>query len=573
MELNNEFRVAVPAAKTWEVLTDVERVAPCLPGATLLSVDGDEFTGAVKVKVGPITVSYKGVATYQEKDAAAQRIVLRAEGKETRGNGTAAALVTAQLKDEGDSTNVVITTDLAISGKAAQFGRGVLADVSGNLIAQFARSLEAELLGGSTPAATPPENGSAAPRLAAATDRDPLKVVALPVAKVRAGVLAAAAAGVWLRLGRRRNAGPTRARCWPRTSRPHCRGCCREGRPVRLHRPDTVEDAGLLGEYGDVSEDPRRWAEPGAHAGERLDHLREPVDIPRRRVEEHRPSRRRGSAQPRLICSLAWMMKGRVGSAADALDTAHRALPDTYCGTLGGAIAHADPAAEYAAGAALDAIEATRRVRRQIPAAEFFTGCGRPRCPDEILTAVGFPVWSGRCGFGAEFARRHGDFAIAGATVCRTDDGTTSPAVGSDCSALITPKRGTPAETRSPATGHRHHRRGTWPAGDVGARGCPRRLVGSASTGHPGRHHHGGAGLGRVITEALSMHNCRLVSSTAATEPLSNHALRSQTSCGRSGADGHPSWLRTRRVGACTVLLDGQAVRPPDLCVRSMGRR
>ena len=106
MELNNEFRVAVPAAKVWEVFTDVERVAPCLPGATLLSVNGDEFNGAVKVKVGPITVSYKGVATYQEKDAAALRIVLRAEGKETRGNGTAAATVTAQLKDEGDSTFV-----------------------------------------------------------------------------------------------------------------------------------------------------------------------------------------------------------------------------------------------------------------------------------------------------------------------------------------------------------------------------------------------------------------------------------------------------------------------------------
>ncbi|WKG02748.1 SRPBCC family protein [Mycolicibacterium sp. HK-90] len=199
MELNNEFRVAVPAAKTWEVLTDVERVAPCLPGATLLSVDGDDFTGAVKVKVGPITVSYQGDATFQEKDAAAQRVVLKANGKETRGNGTASAVVTAQLKDEGDATTVVVTTDLAISGKAAQFGRGVLADVAGSLIDQFARSLEAELIGGSEPA---PETGSPAsgqaPQEAAPINALALaKVMAVPMAKRFAPAIgAAAAAGV-----------------------------------------------------------------------------------------------------------------------------------------------------------------------------------------------------------------------------------------------------------------------------------------------------------------------------------------------------------------------------------------
>ncbi|GAS92251.1 SRPBCC family protein [Mycolicibacterium brisbanense] len=153
MELNNEFRVAVPATQTWEVLTDVERVAPCLPGTTLLSVDGDNFTGAVKVKVGPITVSYQGNATFQEKDAQAQRVVLKAIGKETRGNGRAAAVVTAQLKDDGTAgTLVSVTTELTISGKAAQFGRGVLSDVAGALIDQFAGSLEAELLAGAEPA-------------------------------------------------------------------------------------------------------------------------------------------------------------------------------------------------------------------------------------------------------------------------------------------------------------------------------------------------------------------------------------------------------------------------------------
>ncbi|MGV0783296.1 SRPBCC family protein [Mycolicibacterium peregrinum] len=202
MELNNEFRVAVPAAKTWEVLTDVERVAPCLPGATLLSVDGDDFTGAVKVKVGPITVSYKGDATFQEKDAAAQRVVLKANGKETRGNGTASAIVTAQLKDEGaDSTLVVVTTDLAISGKAAQFGRGVLADVAGSLIDQFAKSLEAELLGGATPSDETSSAGATsaqAPQEAAPINALALaKVMAVPMAKRFAPAIGAvAAAGV-----------------------------------------------------------------------------------------------------------------------------------------------------------------------------------------------------------------------------------------------------------------------------------------------------------------------------------------------------------------------------------------
>jgi uncharacterized protein len=208
VELNNEFRVAVPAAKTWEVLTDVERVAPCLPGASLLSVDGDEFAGAVKVKVGPITVSYKGEAAFLEKDAAAQRVVLKANGKETRGNGNAAAVVTAQLKDEGDATSVVITTDLTISGKAAQFGRGVLADVAGNLIAQFAKALEADILGGA-PAAAQNLGAASQPTSVVAADAgdsvDLLKVVAMPMAKRAAPALVALAAGaaIGFLLGRR----------------------------------------------------------------------------------------------------------------------------------------------------------------------------------------------------------------------------------------------------------------------------------------------------------------------------------------------------------------------------------
>jgi carbon monoxide dehydrogenase subunit G len=202
VELVNEFRVPVSADKAWQVLTDVERVAPCIPGARLLSVDGDDFTGAVKVKVGPITVSYKGEAAFQEKDEAARRVVIKANGKETRGSGNAAALVTAQVKDEGDATTVAITTDLTISGKAAQFGRGVLADVASNLIGQFARNLEADMLGGAAPSA-------AATSTTAASDAgdsvDLLKVVAAPMARRFAPVIAGVAVGaaIGYLLGRR----------------------------------------------------------------------------------------------------------------------------------------------------------------------------------------------------------------------------------------------------------------------------------------------------------------------------------------------------------------------------------
>lgn len=208
MELNNEFRVAVPAAKAWEMLTDVERVAPCIPGAQLLTVDGDEFTGAVKVKVGPITVSYKGEAAFHEKDRAAQRVVIKANGRETRGSGNASAVVTAALEDEGDSTTVLITTDLTISGKAAQFGRGVLADVSSSLIGQFAKNLEADLLGGSSGTHAPAaETATAAAQPDNAIDSLTLvKAVAPSLAKRYGPMVVAVGVGaaVGFLLGRRK---------------------------------------------------------------------------------------------------------------------------------------------------------------------------------------------------------------------------------------------------------------------------------------------------------------------------------------------------------------------------------
>lgn len=160
MELNNEFTVAAPVAGAWAVLTDVPTIAPCLPGATLESSDGDEHRGLVKVKVGPVTVQYRGTATFVEKDEAAGRVVLRAEGRDTRGQGTAAAVITAQLTPDGDSsTKVTVTTDLTVTGRVAQLGRGIMADVSAKLMAQFADSL-AQIVAADAAAPGPSPAGS-----------------------------------------------------------------------------------------------------------------------------------------------------------------------------------------------------------------------------------------------------------------------------------------------------------------------------------------------------------------------------------------------------------------------------
>ena len=141
MELNNDFEVAAPIDRVWDVLTDVERIAPCLPGAQLQEIEGDEFRGVVKVKVGPITAQYKGAASFVERDDVGHRAVLRAEGRDTRGAGNAAADITAQLEAVDGGTRVTVTTDLTVTGKVAQFGRGVMADVSRKLMGQFADNL------------------------------------------------------------------------------------------------------------------------------------------------------------------------------------------------------------------------------------------------------------------------------------------------------------------------------------------------------------------------------------------------------------------------------------------------
>src|SRR5215475_8233669 len=145
MELEHSFTVPVPLERAWEVLLDVERVAPCMPGATLDSVDGDNIAGRIKVKVGPIQMTYAGTAKFTERDKDAGVVVLEASGKETRGAGTASASVRSQLTPEGDQTHVTVHTNLNVTGKPAQFGRGVMAEVGGRLIGIFAGNLASML--------------------------------------------------------------------------------------------------------------------------------------------------------------------------------------------------------------------------------------------------------------------------------------------------------------------------------------------------------------------------------------------------------------------------------------------
>ena len=153
MDLNHSFTVPASLAETWRTFEDIESVAGCFPGATVTEVDGEDFKGTCKVKLGPIAMVYSGTGTFVEKDEQARRFVIDAKGKDKRGNGTAGALVTATLTDEGGgSTRVDVNTDLAITGKPAQFGRGVIEDISNKLLQQFVTCLQ-DKVGVSEPAA------------------------------------------------------------------------------------------------------------------------------------------------------------------------------------------------------------------------------------------------------------------------------------------------------------------------------------------------------------------------------------------------------------------------------------
>lgn len=238
MELINEFTVPLPPDRAWGVLIDLERIAPCMPGARLTEVDGDDHKGEVKVKIGPITATYKGVARFVERDEQEKKAILRAEGLDAK-QGSASAMVTATLTPDGSGTKVVVVTDLTVAGKVAQFGRGVLADVSVKLLDQFAQclsgQLEEELVGapdvraekdeepsaavqefaaavleaGARSAADSGSNGAAATRKIDSPEPEPLKLLETAGASVAkrllpVGTFAAIVVVVLLMLRRRR---------------------------------------------------------------------------------------------------------------------------------------------------------------------------------------------------------------------------------------------------------------------------------------------------------------------------------------------------------------------------------
>ncbi|MFC7341221.1 SRPBCC family protein [Saccharopolyspora griseoalba] len=147
MQMQHTFSVPVPIDRAWQAMIDPEAVAPCMPGATLTKAEGNEFAGSVKVKLGPVTLLYKGNGTFKETDESARRIVIDASGKDSRGAGTAAATVTVQLTADGDTTNGTVDTDLKVTGKPAQMGRGLISEVGGKILNQFSANLAEKLSG------------------------------------------------------------------------------------------------------------------------------------------------------------------------------------------------------------------------------------------------------------------------------------------------------------------------------------------------------------------------------------------------------------------------------------------
>lgn len=194
MELEHEFTVPVPVEQAWPVLLDIERVAPCMPGATLDSVEGDDFTGRLKVKVGPVTVTYRGKAGFTYQDEQNHTVTIEGSGKEARGSGTASATVRAQLHGEDGSTRVTVHTDLQVTGRPAQFGRNVMAEVGAKLIGKFADCLAGQLAGGEQAEPAPATASQAGPASTGASEQPAAQTSSTSTSET-SGAAAAAASG------------------------------------------------------------------------------------------------------------------------------------------------------------------------------------------------------------------------------------------------------------------------------------------------------------------------------------------------------------------------------------------
>lgn len=210
MDLNHQFEVPVPVEEAWKILTDVERIAPCLPGAELQEVEGDTYRGVVKVKVGPIQAQFKGQASFVERDDAAHKAVLKGEGRDTGGKGNASAVITAQLSALSPSnTECKVHTDLSITGKVAQFGRGAMADISEKILAQFVVNLN-ELISAQPARADAPTETAAPAATSSATEGvrkidgpeakpiDLLDAAGAPILKRALPLVVVAAVVIWL---------------------------------------------------------------------------------------------------------------------------------------------------------------------------------------------------------------------------------------------------------------------------------------------------------------------------------------------------------------------------------------
>lgn len=206
MDLNHQFTVAVPVEDAWRILTDVERIAPCLPGAQLQEIEGDTYRGIVKVKVGPIQAQFKGQANFIERDDVAHKVVLKGEGRDTTGKGNASAIITAEMTAvDASNTAVTVNTDLSVTGKVAQFGRGAMADISDKLLAQFVVNLNALIAEqpatAAAPAATPePTEGVRTIESAEVAPLDLLSAAGSPILKraIPVVVVVVVAVLVWL---------------------------------------------------------------------------------------------------------------------------------------------------------------------------------------------------------------------------------------------------------------------------------------------------------------------------------------------------------------------------------------